>query len=249
MNTQVRTRSLRELVEEHVRQWKKTPVGERQQWRVPNIAISREAGTTAEDVAQSLADSREMQLYGDELLHQIAQEAQVDEKLVRSLDERGVNFLEDMIQKFLEPYGLTSDTYLKDLLRTFGTIDWCGNGIIVGRGAAFALRGEANLRVRFVAPLAFRAQRYAREHAVTEARAREVLKKLDEARTTFVRKAFNVDPTDPLNFDLVLNAEDLNVEEAADLVGLGLERKQTRAGSESAGASSQEPSSAKACAS
>jgi len=229
MNENQKSKSLMTLVEERVRKWELTPADERKHSRVPNIAISREEGTPADQVARRLSEACHMHLYDGELLRRIAADAHVSERMLQSLDERGESFLADLFQKFLGPYGFTSDEYTEDLIKTIGTIDWQGGGIIIGRGAAHILRPEVNLRVRFVAPLEYRIQHYMHDRALTERDARREIERKDEALRTFVHKAFNVDDDDPHRYDLVVNFQDVDVGEAAALLDLGLRAKSSRA--------------------
>ncbi len=93
-----------------------------------------------------------------------------------------------------------------------------GECVIVGRGAAFILPAETTLRVRLVGPGKDRIEALRRKTGVSEREAAHRVRALDRQRNDFIRDHFQKDPTDPRNFDLVLNATRLASRQCADLV-------------------------------
>ncbi len=102
---------------------------------------------------------------------------------------------------------LINDTaYVHHLIKTVLALGVNGECVIVGRGAAFILPKATTLRVRLVGTVQDRILVLARRLSISEREAARRVRSLDRERTDFVRDHFLKDPTDPRNFDLVLNA-------------------------------------------
>ena len=215
-------RSIKELVEERVKEWGTVPHSEKKKRRKPLLLISREAGTIAEEVARRLSKELEMHLYDEDLVSRIAEDTHTSETIVRSLDEKGVSFIDDLLEGLA--HELTSDEYAQDLFRTLGTIDWHGNGVILGRGAAFFLRGRNNLLVRFVAPQEERIKNVMATEGLNESEARARVEKLDKDRRAFVHKYFHEDIDDVKKFDLVFNSANMDVDTVVQILKVALRR-------------------------
>jgi hypothetical protein len=214
-------RKIIDIVEDRVQEWKQVPHSEKKQRRKPLLLISREAGTMAEEVALRLSKELDMHLYDDELISRIAEDAHTSETLVRSLDEKGTSFVENLLEGFIEPE-MTSSKYANSLYRILGTVDWHGNSIILGRGAAFYLRGRNNLLVRFVAPIEDRVRNLTNDKGMTEQEARRLIEETDKGRRSFVHKYFRADIDDAKRFDLVINSATMNVETATQVLKTAL---------------------------
>ena len=76
------------------------------------------------------------------------------------------------------------------------------------------------MRRLVVAPLEIRVQHVAQSFGATDEDARRRVLKRESKRGDFVKRSFNEDITDPLNYDLVINTGRLSIEEAVDAVSL-----------------------------
>ena len=90
--------------------------------------------------------------------------------------------------------------------------------MIVGRGAAFILPAKTTVRVRLVGPVRERVAVLGRKLGINEIEAARQVRTIDRQRIDFVQDHFLKDPTDPHNYDLVLNVSRLSVGESAALV-------------------------------
>ena len=93
-----------------------------------------------------------------------------------------------------------------------------GECVIVGRGAAFILPVETTLRVRLVAPVKDRVLMFSETRHVSAEEAARRVRTIDRERIDFVHDHFQKNPTDPGQYDLILNAGRLTVEAEAGLV-------------------------------
>src|SRR5258708_12368140 len=102
-----------------------------------------------------------------------------------------------------------------------------GKCVLVGPGAAHALPALTTLRVRLIAPLEHRIETMGRILGVSRREAERHVETTERERLQFIRSHFVTDPTDPLNYDLVLNSARLTVAECAGLVVPALKNMDT----------------------
>ncbi len=214
-----KTRSIQQIVEEQMQRWQlmKTKKVEEKQG-VSIITISREPGSGGRVVAKKLAEKLGFELYHQEVLHEIAKRADVSEKLLETLDEKGLNVLEDCISSIVYDRHLWPDEYLKHLMKVIGAIGEHGRAVIVGRGANFVIPPENRFRLRIVAPMATRIANLTRTFDVAAQDAKRRIVRTESDRRAFIRKYFNADIADPINYDLVINTGALGIDNAVNAV-------------------------------
>jgi cytidylate kinase len=91
--------------------------------------------------------------------------------------------------------------------------------VIVAHAAAFALAGRDDLvRVLITAPAEIRTRRLAEARDGDQAKAATELKRSDAARAAYLKTFYEVEHELPTHYDLVVNTEVLDPDEAADLI-------------------------------
>ena len=190
--------------------------------RIPVVTVSREPGSGGRIVAQKLAERLGFVVFHQEVLHEMAKEAKISERVLQSLDERGLSILEDWIASLVDSRHLWPDEYLHHLMHVIGTIGKLGQAVVVGRGANFILPAERRFRVRIIAPRKLRVHHVAREFGLTEKDAERRIIKTESDRQAFVRKYFYADIADPTNYDLVVNTETFNLDRAVDVIAAAM---------------------------
>jgi len=217
MNQTHRHRTLERMVEDQVLRWEIPPVSERRLERSPVVAISRQEGTHGETAARVVAHDLGMDFYDQEIVHLMAEESHLRDRVIRSLDERARGFVEDLCTHLVSQYGITSDEYFDLLIRTIGAIDWHGNAVIVGRGAGYVVRRPENLVVRFVAPLPDRIEILSRERGLSPKLARERILEEDRKRRAFVHRYFRTTPEEE-PFDLIVDNRYVGLDESIEVL-------------------------------
>ena len=214
-----RPRSIEQIIEEQMHRWQltKTKKVEEKQG-VSIITISREPGSGGRVVAKKLAAKLGFEVYHQEVLHEIAKRADVSEKLLETLDEKGLNVLEDCISSLVYDRHLWPDEYLKHLMKVIGAIGEHGRAVIVGRGANFVIPPENCFRLRVVAPQSVRIANLTRTYEVTAEDAKRRIIRTESDRRAFIRKYFNADIADPINYDLVINTGALEIAKTVNAV-------------------------------
>jgi len=216
-------KSVSQIVEEQVHRWqiqhKATP---EKKAPVPVVTLSREPGSGGRIVAQNIAARLGFEVFHQEVLHEMAQRAEVSKRLLATLDERGLSILEDWISSLVYDRHLWPDQYLKHLMNVIGTIGKHGRAVVIGRGANFILPPEQRFRVRITAPQMLRIENVARDFNLSMDEAKRRVIKTESDRKAFIRKYFNAEIADPTNYDLVMNTETLTVDNAVDVIGAAL---------------------------
>lgn len=214
---QTHRRSIQRIVEDQVRKWRlttPTPAPETDQLTV--ITVSREPGSGGKLVAQGIADRLNWDLFHQEVVHQMAESAQVSARLLESLDERGLSMLEDWIASAIQQRHLWPDQYLQHLFKVIGTIGRHGQSVVVGRGANFILPLNKIFRIRVIAAFDVRAQKVSETFSIGLAEAKRRISKTESDRKSFIRKYFHEDIATPLNYDLVINTDEVSIDEAVE---------------------------------
>ncbi len=216
-------KSIQRLIEEQVNRWQIMQKEQKEEKEgVSIITVSREPGSGGRIVAGRLAEKLGIDIFHQEVINEIAKRADVSEKLLESLDERGFSILEDWISSLVYDRHLWPDEYMQHLMKVIGTIGKHGRAVIVGRGANFVLPPEKRFSVRIVAPQPWRIQNVSKEFDITPEEAKRRVMQTESDRRAFIRKYFNADITDPTNYDLVINTATLNVDDTVNVISSAL---------------------------
>lgn len=191
--------------------------------RFRNICISREAGSGAGSIGRLVGTRLNWKVFDHELLDAIAGRMELPIDEVRVFDELAPSVVQDWILPLREEHYAPQEAYLDHLAKLVGAIGRAGESIVVGRGAEFLLPRAETLRVRIVAPLKVRSVRLAERMGVTVRTARRAALDLDRRRNHFARTMYRVDPTDPHNYDLVLDSDSLTPPIVAEILVRAIE--------------------------
>jgi hypothetical protein len=191
----------------------------------PYLLISREKGAGGSAVGRLAGQRMGWQVFDAELVDAIAQHANVRRELIESLDERAREIIEEIVRGFLAPQSIDTPGYLASLREVVLTLGHQGNVVLVGRGAQYILPSQFGLRVRLVAPSELRIRRIASEGGMDLKAARVAIENSDRERARVIRRYYDRDVHDPLNYDLLLNTAELTVEAAAEITVAAARRK------------------------
>ena len=193
------------------------------------IAISRQSEARGTTTARAVGARLGWAVYDRELVERIAQDMKLQASLLERVDEKKVGWLQEFMESFSSAPVVSDIAYVHRLAKTIASLVVHGDCVLVGRGVAHILPVETTLRVRLVAPVAWRVAAMSRKLGVGEEEAAVKVATTDRLRVQFVREHFNKDTTDPSLYDLVLNTERFSVEQCADLIVEALHRLQAAA--------------------
>jgi cytidylate kinase len=202
--------------------------------RLFTIALSREAGANGSLVAQAVGERLGWPVYDRDLVQQVAADMGVRTRLLESLDEKHRSWLVECAESFASVPAVSGSTYARHLLETLLALGANGECIIVGRGASQVLPTATTLRVRLVGPKGDRVKVICQKFGIPAEEAKGWVEETDKERARFVKDHFRVDPTDPGQYDLVLNSSRFSIAECADLIIEALRRMQARGKAEQA---------------
>jgi cytidylate kinase len=182
------------------------------------VTLSRDPGSGGKLVAQGIAEALDFDMFHQNVIHEMAESAQVSSRMLESLDEKGLSMLDDWISSVVFKKHLWPDEYLQHLLKVIGTIGKHGRAVMVGRGANFILPPETTFRLRIIAPREFRAQKVAQEFDIPVKDAERRILKTESDRQAFIRKYFHSEIADPDNYDMLINTATISLREAIEAV-------------------------------
>ena len=218
--------SVEQLVEEQFRKWQiRSKEESKKKPPPPVITVSREPGSEGHLVAMQLSKQLELDLFDSNIIHEVAKSANMSERVVMTLDEKGRSLLDELVQTLEGERHLWDHEYLNHLTRIIGTIGRHGRAVILGRGANFVLPSDKTLKVRIIAPQEMRIKNIARELGVSEKEAERRVINVESDRKAFVRKYFHVDCSDPIHYDLVLSTANLSIDAAVEIIKTTLQLK------------------------
>jgi len=220
MKMPTKTRSIEKIIEEQIQKWnitrRKTEINESV---YPVVTISREPGSGGRIIAESLAEKFNLDLFHQEMIHRMAESTKVSKQVIETLDEKGLNVLDNWVASLVDNKHLWPDEYLKHLMKVILAIGKHGRAVIVGRGANFILSPENRFRVRVIAPVETRTGNISRGYDVSAKKAKRRMIKTESDRQAFIRKYFYSDIGDPGNYDLIINTDTVSLENAVEAIG------------------------------
>jgi cytidylate kinase len=204
------------------------------------ITISREYGSGGGEIAARLAKRLGWQLIDHEVVVRVAEKLHVSQEEAEEHDER-VAGLASRIFKSLRlahptmpvtvdiPPSMDSRAFYEARCRIIEGAVASEHVVIVGRGAQAQLEKRRDvLHVRIVAPFELRlAYVMSREGLDREAAQARILKK-DQERARYLETFYRRHPGDAHLYDLILNTGILDLECAAEVIAIVLERKSRR---------------------
>lgn len=203
--------------------------------RKPTIIVSRTMGSGGDAVARALAARLGLDVYGAEILDAVAKQAQVDKRLLASLNEYAVTPADSWLYAAIFGKSVSRDDYMNHLVATVRGLERMG-GVILGRGAYIILENRPVLRVRVTGSVDACAKRVAEEDGIAFEAARDKVRDSNHKRGKFVWDLFRRRLNDPTNFDLVINTDKLaGMEPAVDMIvamlrAAGLDQRAAAAG-------------------
>jgi cytidylate kinase len=200
-------KTLDKLVEEQITRWQSNRKRKYKKPLRPVITISRLPGCDAWNIAKQISADLEIDFFDQEIVDEIAKNADVSRRVVETVDEQDNSIVLDWLSVLTTERHLWPNEYLDQLTKLIGTIGAHGHAVILGRGASYILPKEICLRVLVVAPLELRIKNVKDAYGVSEKVARQNVMGKESERVAFIRGYFHEDMLNPVNYDLVFNME------------------------------------------
>jgi cytidylate kinase len=213
-------RSFDKFIQELVEKWGNQPNADRNcdASRITVVTVSSEPGSGGQVIARGIADKMGYDLFQRDIIREIADRADIGASVIESLEKERLSGIEDFIATLVSRRYLWPEMYLKQLMKVISVIGKHGRAVIAGRGANFILPPNERISIRVVAPMDLRVQNISRLLNISEDEARKRVIMKEAKRKAFIRKSFNVDIADPINYDLTFNTEFIRYEAAVEAV-------------------------------
>jgi cytidylate kinase len=208
-----------------IMQWKQLgPQPDRAGEPRPFVTLSREYGTGAYEAARLLVENvgpedhpRPWVAYGRDLVQKIAQDHQLHESLIKSLDEGRRGAVADIVHAVIT--GTPRDEVLDKVWRTVRSLAEHGHVVIIGRAGNLICRDlPGGVHVRLVAPLEYRVERVMERNELTRNEALHMVELEDQQRRRYVKSFFGEDIDDQNLYDVVLNSARLGTHDIVDQI-------------------------------
>jgi len=188
------------------------------------VTLSRGYGAMGCQIAHLLAEALELHCCDCLILQEVARRANVDQALVKALDEH-VSIINSHFddkgqhwwKRLINRYSFTHEDYQDHLAKTILSMSLHG-GVILGRGANFILGPERAFRVRVVGSVEACARRVADRESISIERATDKVIEQDYERTEYVKKLYDADINNPLFYDLIINTDRYSDVETVEII-------------------------------
>ena len=192
------------------------------------ITIGREYGSAGRQIGYKVAEDLGIKLYDREMLERAAKESGICEELFETHDEKPTNsFLYSLVMDSYS-FGYPSSSYTdmpinhKIFLAQFDTIRKIaseGPCILVGRCADYALEEFDNVLSVFIhADMDARIRRIARIYDLTDAKAKDMIRKTDKQRSSYYNYYTNKRWGDANSYQFCLDSSKLGIEGTVDAI-------------------------------
>jgi cytidylate kinase len=192
---------------------------------LPIVTISRQTGSRGSYFASRLAERMDYQRLHREVIDTICESAGYRKRIIESIDEKFRGELALMVESIFTGKAVDHRDYMIHLGQTVLSMSRLGGVILMGRGGNFILGPRRGFHIRFVAPFEKRVQNLITYKQMDKKAAEKIIEESDAARGEFIRKIFGADIDDPHHYDLVVNAEYMDVEELLDVVTTAIKAK------------------------
>jgi cytidylate kinase len=198
----------------------------------PFVAISRESGVDAHEIAEAIASKSGWKMFDRELLDYMVEHYHWSRIALDYVDERTVSWFHETFGKWLDEQLVSQAEFVHRLGKIVLLAAQHESMVFVGRGAQFVLPRDVGLAVRIIAPRKQRVNRVMVRRQCGKREAEHFIDETDQGRAEFVQRYFHRDVADAHLYDLVLNLEHMPREVAVELIVNEANRLKQRAPAE-----------------
>ena len=193
-------------------------LSEETSFKKPFITIAREPGSGGAPIGRLVADKLGFEFLDEAIVDEIANSTKKRKEVIQAVDEKSRGAIDDLLHSLLNDEYVDDMEYVQELVRTILLYAHRGHCVLVGRGANFITPSAYGLHVRITAPYQVRVQRAVQYEGFTEVKAKQVIKKVEEERKDFVEQYFSKNIKKSNAYDLTINTEFLDMEDARDII-------------------------------
>jgi cytidylate kinase len=175
------------------------------------ITISRGSYTHGSVVAEKVSKKLGYACISREILLEIADEYNIPEiKLLRSIRDA---------PSISERYTFAREKYINFIRAAFLAHVIKDNVVYHGFAGQYFLKDAPHvLKVRIIANMKYRIECMMQREAVSEKKAEQMVKEVDEERRKWSQKLYDLDTWDSRLYDLVINIEKISIDQASEMI-------------------------------
>lgn len=182
----------------------------------PYIAISRETGAGAAEIAHAVGLKLGWDIVGRDILDALAERYHLPRGLLEFVDETSANWWHEMLGTLLDQKIVTQEAFVAHLGKMILLAASKGPVVFIGRGAQFFLPRERGVSIRIVAPEEMRIKYLMQSRSMSRPAAQDYIRTTEKGRRDFVSRYFHRDVSDAHLYDLTLNLEQMSREDAVE---------------------------------
>lgn len=188
-----------------------------QQDFAPFVTIANVCGAGGNEVAQMLAERLGWPVFDREILTLMARDDDVRESLYRSMDERDLNWFENVFRTLVQQEFRKND-YFHRLTQVVLWLARQGPAIYVGRSVDLIMPKDKGLRVKVVASMERCVENFVRFSNVSPEQAWREIERIERERREFVENHFHIDPYTAMRFDLQIRVDRFATSQVVDMI-------------------------------
>jgi cytidylate kinase len=182
------------------------------------VTISSEPGSGGQIIAKEIAEKMGFDLFQRNIIQEIAERADISTSVLDTIGKEHLSIIEDFIATLVNKKYQCPKFYIEQLMKIISVIGKHGHAVIVGRGANFILPHSQRLSIRVVASMDFRIRNISRIKSISEDDAKKEVITKEVKRKAFIRKSFDADIADPVNYDMIFNTEYIRYDAVVEMV-------------------------------
>ena len=201
-----------QLADQYIKDWvkeqlRKKPAQYEPVQIPPAVCFSRKIGSGALEIADNLAEILQYRVADRELLHCMAQDAEISQDTMAFFKERYPGKMSELASRLFGKKSFIMSDYIQNFVSAVYTFADMGSTIFVGRGIHLFLPRDRVLAVRIISSDRNRRKRMAKILDLAETEVQEILNQVDQEQRTFFMKAFGQQEASPYEFDIVINCD------------------------------------------
>lgn len=182
------------------------------------VSVSRKFGSNGGKIAELLAERLHVTCYGHSMIDEMIKTTQTTKKLISLMDEKLPRPIDSFIYSlFVKPEQSVAG-YYKNIIKTTLMIAQEG-GVIIGRGARLILAQHPHVfRVNIEGSYDVCVKRVAQREGISLDAAKRKIGEIERERSQFLRGLYKRYPNNRTYYDLVINSDRLEPQQAVDLI-------------------------------
>ncbi len=180
---------------------------------LPIVTVSRQTGSRGSYFASRLALSLGYQRLHSDVIDAISSSNRYRRRIIEFLPPQDLEQLSSIVNSLITEQTVDNTDYSRQLCQVIISMSRLGKVVLVGRGGNFILGPTRGFHIRFVCPRDKRIQNLMLYKNESSDNAKNMIDRSDRLRELFIQKTFSADINDPRYYDLVINAEYIDIEE------------------------------------